>query len=87
MEDDFSIDLSGIIFDIKQEINLPIQLNGLTVFFDSALTLDDQFKKEAICKTAGNHCFDTAVINFQANNANVVVLKTEAVHLLGVVFY
>jgi len=54
LEEDFSIDFSGVVFDIKEEINLSIQLTGMTIFFDSTLTIHDQFKKETICKSTNS---------------------------------
>lgn len=87
IEDDFLLDFSGIIFEVKSKLSTQFNLKGKTAIFDSALTVQPIVEYEAFYKVGMTDYFDTAIINCQCNTVSEVEYKSDKIHLYGVMFH
>lgn len=86
IEDDFLLNFSGIMFEVKNKLSIQFNFKGKIVIFDSALTVQLIVDYEAFYKVGMTDYFDTAIINFQCNTASEVEYKSDKIHLSGVMF-
>lgn len=77
----------GIEFDIKPFTQEPFSLKGLTVFFDSTLSIQGRIlPQESVNDIGQGYVWDTAVLNCNYSSACEVFFKSASIHLEGICF-
>lgn len=87
IEEEATIPWKGIEFDIRPQTQLPIQLQGLTCFFDSSISIQgDILPQESIYDIGQSNAWNTVVLDCDYQTMCEVSFQSDTVHLEGVLF-